>query len=252
MIPSLKDLRLVETDCLILHEAHDETRLARLRDRIESEDEQRNPVVASPHEDRFLVLDGAHRVRALRELGYPFVLVQRVEPPEQAEGWAHLIEDLSLPESGEADGIESSGEPSADAFAEVDTRDGTVFLRSREAGPVARARALWEIQSRYPEGDTIRRVEPDGPVRLSGREALIRYRPFAPEELVEIVGSGAVLPAGVTRFRVQERVLGVRYPLDRMRHGNTRTRNVELRKFIAERWEANRVRLYREPVVLFE
>ena len=252
MIPALKDLRLVETDCLILHEAHDETRLARLRARIESEREQRNPVVASPHEDRFLVLDGAHRVRALRELGYRFVLVQRVEPPERAEGWAHLIEDLSLPDPEEANGIEASEEPSADAFAEVDTRDGTLYLRSREAGSGARARALWEIQSRYPEGDTIRRVEPDGPVRLSGGEARIRYRPFTPEELVEIVGSGAVLPAGVTRFRVQERVLGVRYPLDRMRDGNTRARNVELRKFIAERWEANRVRLYREPVVLFE
>ena len=69
---------------------------------------------------------------------------------------------------------------------------------------------------------------------------------------VEIVGSGTVLPAGVTRFRVRERVLGVRYPLDRMMEGEPRARNVELRRFVSECWAENRVRYYREPVVLFE
>ena len=61
-----------------------------------------------------------------------------------------------------------------------------------------------------------------------------------------------MLPAGVTRFRVQERVLGVRYPLDKMKNGDARTRNVELRGFIESRWNENRVRYYGEPVVLFE
>ena len=253
MIPSLKNLRLVESGCLILHEAHDEARLARLKDRIVSEGEQRNPVMASPYEDRFLVLDGAHRVRAMNELGARFVLVQIVEPPERAEGWGHAVRGFELSGSGARNGLLVSQEPDGVVVAEVETAGGErAFVLSGELGPLARSGVMWDLQSLYPEGAAVRRVEPDGAVRLAGGEALIRYGPFAPEELVEIVTSGSVLPAGVTRFRVRERVLGLRYPLDRMMGGEPRARNVELRRFVAERLAENRVRHYREPVVLFE
>ena len=243
----------MESGCLILHEAHDEARLARLKVRIEAEGEQRNPVIASPHEDRFLVLDGAHRVRALSELGARFVLVQVVEPPERAEGWGHVVGGMGSfgPES--ADGLLVSREPEGEVVAEVETSaGGTAFVLSGEGGPLARSRVMWDLQALYPEGAAVRRIEPDGAVRLSGGEALIRYGAFAPEELVEIVASGDVLPAGVTRFHVRERVLGVRYPLERMMGGEPRARNVELRRLVAARWAENRVRYYREPVVLFE
>nr|MDQ3361488.1 ParB N-terminal domain-containing protein [Actinomycetota bacterium] len=105
MIPSLKDLRLVESGCLLLHEAHDEGRLARLKGRIASEGEQRNPVLASPYGDRFLVLDGAHRVRAMDELGARFVLVQVVEPPERAEGWGHVVRGMDHLGPDDANGL---------------------------------------------------------------------------------------------------------------------------------------------------
>jgi hypothetical protein len=253
VIPSLEDLLLVDLGCLILHEAHDEDRLVRLRDRIEAEGEQRNPVIISPHEDRYLVLDGAHRVRALGELGSRFALVQVVEPPEKAEGWGHLLRGVGRVELDNIEGIEVSDRPGDAPLAEVETSGGeTLLLSAMEDGLRGRVRALWDLQSFYPKGVVVRRVEPDGTARLSGGDALIRYYPFTPGELAEIVDSGTVLPAGITRFRVRERVLGVRYPLDRMMEGDPRVRNAELREFIESRWEENRVRYYGEPVVLFE
>jgi len=253
LIPSLKDLRLVDLECLILHEAHDEDRLARLRERIEVEGEQRNPVIVSPHEDRYLVLDGAHRVRALGELGMPFVLVQVVEPPQKAEGWGHLLSGVERAELGEIGGIDVSGKPGNAPLAEVESAGGeTLFISASEEGLRGRVRALWELQSLYPKGVVVRRVEPDGKARLSGGEALIRYRTFTPRELAAIVASGAVLPAGITRFRVRERVLGVRYPLERMKDGDATAQNVRLREFVKSRWDEDRVRYYGEPVVLFE
>jgi hypothetical protein len=253
VISSLEDLLLVDLGCLILHEAHDEDRLARLRGRIEAEGDQRNPVIVSPHEDRYLVLDGAHRVRALRELGSRFVLVQAVEPPEKAEGWGHLVNGVGRAELEDIEGIEVADSPVNTPLAEVEIAGGgTIFLSTTREGLQGRVRALWELQSYYPEGVVVRRVEPDGTARLSDGEVLIRYYPFTPRELAEIVDSGTVLPAGITRFRVRERVLGVRYPLDRMMEGEPRARNAELRAFIESRWEENRVRYYGEPVVLFE
>jgi L-serine kinase (ATP) / ParB family transcriptional regulator, heme-responsive regulator len=253
VIPSLEDLLLVDLECLILHEAHDEDRLVSLRERIEAEREQRNPVIVSPHEDRYLVLDGAHRVRALGELGSRFALVQVVEPPEKAEGWGHLLDGVGRAELDNIEGIEVSDRPGDALLAEVETAGGeTLLLSAKEDGLRGRVRALWNLQSFYPRGAVVRRVEPDGTARLSRGEALIRYQPFTPGELAEIVDSGTVLPAGITRFRIQERVLGVRFPLDRMKEGDPSARNAELREFVERRWEENRVRYYGEPVVLFE
>ena len=253
MIPSLRDLRLVDLDCLILHEAHDEDRLARLRGRMEAEGEQRNPVIVSPHEDRYLVLDGAHRVRALGELGSPLALVQTVEPPEKAEGWGHLLGGVETAELGNIEVVEASERPGDSPLAEVESAgEETIFLSSTGEGVQGRVRALWSLQSLYPKGIVVRRVESDGAVRLSEKEVLIRYTGFTPGELAAIVDSGSVLPAGITRFRVSERVLGVCYPLENMAGNDVDALNDRLREYVRRRWEVGRVRLYEEPVVLFE
>ena len=253
MIPSLRDLRLVDLGCLILHEAHDEDRLIRLRERMKAEGEQRNPVIVSPHEDRYLVLDGAHRVRALRELGSSLVLVQTVEPPEKAEGWGHLLGRIETTELRNLEGIEASEKPGHNPLAEVETDGvGTIFLSSTGEGLRDLVRALWNLRSLYPKGVVVHRVEPRGTVRDSEGEALIRYRGFTPGELAAIVDSGTVLPAGVTRFRVRERVLGVCYPLENMVGGDVGAQNDKLEEYVRKRWDEGRVRLYGEPVVLFE
>jgi hypothetical protein len=253
LIPSLDDLRLVGLEQLILHEAHDKDRLLRLRDRIEAEGEQRNPVIVSSQEDCCLVLDGAHRVRALQELGSRLALVQLVEPPESAESWAHLLEDVGLAELGGVSEVEVSERPRKRPLAEVETAGGRrYFLASRGEGLLAEVRALWALQELYPEGVVVRRVEPDAPFKMAKGEVMIRYRLFTPGELVEIVRSGAVLPAGITRFRVRERVLGVRYPLEKMKSGDAPARNAELKAFVERLWRENRIRYYGEPVILFE
>ena len=253
MISSLKDLRLVDLGCLILHEAHDEDRLARLRKRMQEEGEQQNPVIVSPHEDRYLVLDGAHRVRALEELGSPLALVQTIEPPEKAEGWGHLLGEVETAELRNLQGIEASANPGHNSLAEVEAAgDETIFLSSTEEGVRGRVRALWSLQSLYPKGVVVHRVESDGTVRLAEDEVLIRYRGFTPKELAAIVDSGTVLPAGITRFRVRERVLGVRYPLEDMEGEDVEKQNARLTEYVRRRWDEGRVRLYGEPVVLFE
>jgi hypothetical protein len=253
VIPSLRDLRLVDLGCLILHEAHDEDRLIRLRERMRAEGEQRNPVIVSPHEDRYLVLDGAHRVRALGEIGSPLALVQTVDPPQKAEGWGHLLGSMKTAELRNLQGIEASDRQGHDPLAEVETAgDGTIFLSSTGEGLQGLVRALWNLQSLYPKGGVVHRVEPDGAVLLSEGEVLIRYRGFTPGELSAIVDSGTVLPAGITRFRVRERVLGVRYPLENMAKGDVDAQNDRLQQFVRRRWDEGRVRLYGEPVVLFE
>ncbi|MDQ3924428.1 MAG: ParB N-terminal domain-containing protein [Actinomycetota bacterium] len=256
MIPALNDLCIAELERLILHEAHDTTRLVRVREDIENEGVQRNPVIVAPYEDLYLVLDGAHRVLAFRELGCRFALVQIVRLPEKAESWGHLLDAPGLQEAlrsiEELEVLEAL--PEWGCLAEACFYGGErLFVKARREGLVPAVRALQRLQDAYPEDDTlVRRVDPGKPVELAVREALLLYRRFTPNELVEIVSKGEELPAGVTRFVVEECVLNVRYPLGHLAGGELGARNEELMKFVRRSWEGNRVRYYTEPVVLFE
>lgn len=255
MIPALNDLRIVELSCLILHEAHDPARLARVREEIADEGVQRNPVIVAPYGDRYLLLDGAHRARALGELGCRLALVQLVELPERAGSWGHLLSaeglGAALRSLEEVEVLETKPERGCLAEARF-SEDERLFVRTREEGLVSAVRALWALRRVYPQGGVVRRVDPARRVGLAVGEAVLFYRRFTPEELAEVVSRGEVLPAGVTRFVVEERVLNVRYPLGLLEEGEPAVRNVELGEFVRRSWQGGRVRYYSEPVILFE
>ena len=254
-IPALAALRIVELSCLILHEDHDPARLARVRDGIRDEAVQRNPVIVAPYGNRYLVLDGAHRVRALTELGLRLALVQTIELPGRAESWGHLLpaENLESALRGLPEVVISTERPDADCLVEVRLHDGRfLYAQARDPGIVASVRALKSLGKVYPKGGVVLRVDPEAGVELGAGEALLLYRRFSPQELAEVVNRGEVLPAGITRFPVPERVLNVRYPLALLEDGEPAARNAELRGFVEESLENNRVRYYAEPVVLFE
>ena len=254
-IPALDALGIVELSCLILHEDHDPARLVRVRDGIREEAVQRNPVIVAPYGDRYLVLDGAHRMRALTDLGLRLALVQTIDLPDRAENWGHLLpaEGLEAALRGLPEVVVSAQRPDENCLVEARFHDGgLLYAQAREAGLVASVRALNSLGSVYPKGGVVRRVDPQAGIELGAGEALLLYRRFSPRELAEVVDRGEVLPAGITRFPVPERVLNVRYPLAFLEDGDTAVRNAELRGFVEESLEKNRVRYYAEPVVLFE
>ena len=254
-IPALDALGIVELSRLILHEDHDPARLARVREGIKGEAVQRNPVIAAPYGDRYFVLDGAHRVRSLAELGLRLALVQTIRLPDKAGSWGHLLPAESLETALRSIPAVAVSEerPSGDCLVEARFSDGRLlYAQARSSGLLASVRALKSIGSVYPKDGVVRRVDPEAGVELGAGEALLLYRRFSPRELVEVVERGEVLPAGITRFPVPERVLNVRYPLALLEEGNPADRTAELKRFVAESLEKNRVRYYAEPVVLFE
>lgn len=265
MRDSIHSLRLVETDRLLLHEAREPARLAALKESIAAEGVQSHPVIAAPQGEHYLVLDGAHRVGALAGLGCRLALVQSVEPPEQAESWTHMLEAPGILErltgrlrslEPEMEGVELArgarcgGELPLGVLAAVETEEGCLALGG--VGPVAeQARALWMLQEAYPEGVAVRRVVPGEPVEPTESRVAVYHRRFSLAELAEVVHEGGTLPAGITRFRVSERVLGVRFPLEPLR-GGVEEGNAELWRLVEDLLRRGRVRRYEEPVVMFE
>jgi hypothetical protein len=254
-IPALDALGIVELSRLILHEDHDPARLARVRKGIREEAVQRNPVIVAPYAERYFVLDGAHRVRALAELGLRLALVQIIDLPGGAESWGHLLpaENLEAALRALPDVVVSDERPDEGCLVEVRfPGDRVLYARAGETGLLASVRALKSLGRIYPKGSVVRRVDPEADLELGAGEALLLYRRFTPRELVEVVERGEVLPAGITRFPVMERVLNVRYPLDLLERGDPAIRTAELGKLVEEALRKNRVRYYAEPVVLFE
>ena len=252
MFPALDKLRVVPLERLILHEAHDEARLATLRDRVAAENVQRNPIIVTPNNEDFLLLDGAHRARTMSTLGCAFVLAQLIEAPKTIESWTHLLTEPDLDRLADSDNILATEEPDG-WLAATETPGGSwSYWRARTPNLACEVRALWDLQAVYPASTPVRRLASGAVESLGAGEVRVHYRTFTVRDLVEIVRGGAVLPAGITRVRVPERVLGVRFPLDCLMDGDPTARNAELRALVERQWKANRVRRYDEPVVLFE
>lgn len=257
-LSELSGLAVVPADALLLHEAHDPARLERLKDRIVSDGKQSNPIIASrvvrsDSEDGFLVLDGAHRAETLRAIGCRFALVQLVGLPEYAEGWRHLLSS-GMPGEDEIvarlEDISGSGD---EAVAEVMFSDGRTFPVRVSPGR-KRVETLREIQSLYPSetNGVVRRLAPGEEVEAEAGRVIIDYRPFPTEGIVEEISWGRTLPAGVTRFTVPGRVLGVGMPLELLFREDPSEASRWLDEAVSSRLAENRIRRYEEPVTLFE
>ena len=89
------DLQLVPARSIRFHERPEPSRTARLSERIRREQVLRNPpIVAVLSNGDYLLLDGANRVTAFLELGFPEIAVQVVDYGDenvQLKGWHHLL-----------------------------------------------------------------------------------------------------------------------------------------------------------------
>lgn len=251
--PELAGLRIIPLEHLLLHEAHDPRRLKRLRERLISEDAQTNPVIASAAgDDGFLVLDGAHRMHALREAGCRLALAQLVALPEEAEGWQHLLRAPGAP--GEMEGVvlHEASKVSDGTVAEVEANGERLLASSLQSDLASRIDALWGLRALYAEGVPVSRFGAGEVVSPSGDEVAVRYRGISSAEILAAVSAGTVLPAGVTRFRVPRRILGVRFPLSLLKENDAARAEGELEVLVSARLRENRLRRYDEPVLIFE
>ncbi|MEO6693368.1 MAG: hypothetical protein ABIO44_13570, partial [Saprospiraceae bacterium] len=81
---------------------------------------------------------------------------------------------------------------------------------------------------------------------------LFIYPQFKKESIVKIASMKDKLPAGISRHSIPNRVLHLKYPIKNLKSGdNLIQRNKELNKFIEDRIASKKVRLYREPTLIF-
>jgi hypothetical protein len=276
-MPDFPSLTFLSVISLLIHERHDDQRTLPLIHRIRSSGVFRNPPVVAPLEDgsdRYMVLDGANRVTALRQMGFPHALVQVVQPDDPGlilHTWNHTVWELnpvrfmrglrSIPglrmkRLGDPD-VQPSLEHECGIALVQSSRGHLYTLCAQAADLETRVLLLNDLVDSYKD-----RARFD---RTSQRDAcslvnvypsfcgLVIFPNFNIHDLLRLAGKSYLLPAGVTRFLISPRALHLNYPLDELAADKPlRDKNQALHKWIQDRLAHKGVRYYAESTYLFD
>lgn len=271
--PSSIQLRFVLLEQMLLHEEDDPLRVKRLIHALKNDGKLRNPPIVAEHEGHYIVLDGATRTTALRAMNYRDALVQVVDyygETIKVSTWHHVLVGLPpnylLSYLADVDGITLQPVDPGTAKRMLETREiaccvvmqnGQNFAVLCSDNNVERARLLCELVAVYRgKAEVHRTVEVDLPALIEEYpelSAVVVFPPFSPDEITQVAMNGAKMPMGITRHLVSGRALGLDVPLDMLSDAQSLvSKNEWLREQIGKRLQTNKIRLYQEPVFIFD
>jgi len=264
-------LLVVPLDKVFPHEHVDPKRVARLAKRLETDGLLVNPTVVVQVDEKFVVLDGASRITALKELGYAHAIVQIVSDLEEIElrTWNHVICGAEaghlvkmLDDLPEVSTIESNPNKILDDMLElgglcyIHAIDGKVFIIQPAAG-INHLEALNKLTNTYIENYQVLRTIKEKIEELQQEHpdlaALVVFPEYPVEQVLQIAKAGRVLPAGITRFIIPGRVLRLNAELSLLKSDESvEEKNKWLYELVTEKQAGSRIRYYKEPVYLLD
>lgn len=273
------DLKVVTIGLVVPHEHIDMKRVSRLMERLEEDGRLMNPPITTYWKERYIILDGATRYSALKNLGYPHAVVQVVDKDQagfQLHTWYHAISVEDKPGAGQnfaelaaclsqIEGLRLSPLPHEDAqdalkrpaslcyFAD---RDGNLTLAEAMPG-VPKLKVMNGIVDAYNEWGSVERTLLTDTDRLVAQfpklAAVAIFPQFAPEAVFDAAAEGDLLPAGLTRFVIPGRILRLNADLERlMRDEPLAEKRAWFDNFLSSKLSRSRLRVYQEPVVLLD
>jgi L-serine kinase (ATP) / ParB family transcriptional regulator, heme-responsive regulator len=271
----MPDLRVISAAELLLHEQHDAQRTEPLLRRLQCDGVLKNPPIVAPirGEQRYVVLDGANRVTAMKVLGIAHIAVQVVDYEDaelSLDTWHHLIKGVVADRvRGMLRALESVKIDLADAvharaqlarreiLAFVEYLNGEVWTLQASGDLHQRSQRLNEIVDLYKGQAHVFRANTDHlPSLLPLHDdvaALVVFPRFVPAEIIDLARVGACLPAGITRHVIPRRALRVNVPLTVLNGGASLSeKNTWLADWLAQQQASRAVRYYHESTFLFD
>jgi hypothetical protein len=249
---------VVPLESIRRHEEVDPLRVKRLVRRIEAEGVQVNPMVCTPAPDgELILLDGATRTESLKKLGFEHAVVQMVKPDTVTlEAWHHVVRGCDREEL-----VDAVTQRSDLILSE---EEGTPVIRLRDGGSrlvlgdgVSANATLSSLVGSYVGRWRVSRVAEPGIDSVAWRfpdwSAVVEFPTLSLDDVMKAAITDDLIPAGVTRFLVDERALLLNAPLDLLAGQWSRDEKQErLDELIAERAQDGRVRRYEETVFILD
>jgi hypothetical protein len=225
--------------------------------RLEADDRLGNPPIVFALDDRFVLIDGANRIAALRALGYRHTVVQ-VATPEvvQLTTWHHALV-ATTPEQvvnalDQVTELAMDGESDEPAVCVVQLAGGRrIQVRPKPgADPTT---VLSPLVAGYLRHAVVRRaVKPDLAAHPDAA-ALVEFAELTLEDVLAAARHGTLLPAGVTRFVIPGRVLSLNAPLAPLRSQEpAQALDGWLAELVVARRLEGRIRHYPEAVFVLD
>jgi hypothetical protein len=279
-------LHVVPVDQVAPHESHHGRRVADLAARLVTDGRLVNPPVTAAVGEKYVLLDGATRLTALRELGYPHIVVQAVDLERQQielHTWYHVVRGggsaTLLRILHEVPGLQLTPRPlgplvnpffgegvmgrflaAERIIGHLVTAEGQGF--ALVAAPETVVDGDWlDVLNRMVEsyglwGNVERALNAEvGPLvgQYPDLAAVVRFPQFTPRQVLALAAQGRTLPAGITRFVIPGRILRLNVPLDWLGSPEPlSTKQARLDELLRERLVHRRVRYYEEPVLLLD
>lgn len=277
MQPEMPRLAFLPLERTLIHERHDDQRTLPLIHRIRTSGVFRNPPVVAPFLDgslRHMVLDGANRITALREMGIPHALVQVVEPGDpglRLQNWSHIVWELGPERFLEGlravpglqlkplEDRETTPDLVSDCgLAHVQLPGGEIFsLCCTGRRLEERVACLNAVVDSYRERARLDRANTASILPLAhiypNLSGMVVFPNFILPDVMRLAGAGYLLPSGITRFTISPRVLHLNYPLEELQSSQPLDeKNERLQRWIHDRLAHKGVRYYAEATILFD
>ena len=273
-LPALPEMQIVDTESMHPHEDIDQGRSHRLIRDLQTQGFLKNPPAVWRVEDeaeRYVVLDGANRTMAVREMGFPHMLVQIANEGVEVRNWNHILSSgdldpvlekvrrISRIEVSETDEFRAAAALArGESIAYMVLPDGiTLQLNIESEGVVEKLKDLTEFVKTY-EGKF--RRERTTTANLNGltnlfqdMNCLIVFPQFTVDDVVEVTSHGHMFPSGLTRFLISPRALRVNFPLAMLADRSpVEEKRKALEDWVRQRVEQRRVRYYAESTFVFD
>ena len=264
-------LRVVDIKDVVKHELIDPRRVEKLKATLSQADVFTNPPIVAEDKDKYIVLDGATRTTAMRELGFNHMIVQVLSSLNDCklDTWQHVIRKVdprqiidllnAMPE------ITLVETPSGDVLEKMAEHGGLCYMITtnekyyhiQPAPDVNHLDALNRLTNAYIEASVVTRTTHIDIGELikayPDMAALMVFPKYGPRQVVQIARSGHALPAGITRFLIPGRVIGLNAQMDILKAGATlQEKNQWLYQFTMEKLDYDKARLYQESVYLLD
>lgn len=266
-------LQLVPIELVVPHEETDAKRVARLMERLEADGRLVNPPITTYWKGKYVILDGATRFTAFKELGYPHIIVQVASTNRDGvtlHTWYHAISserpftELQT-ELQKINGLTLTPLATADIPAVFQRPDalcyfldpsGNALLATAAPGPHQLTTMNQMVQC-YNQWGSVERTLLTNPSRLLAQfphmAAVAIFPQFKPETVFDVASDGRFVPAGLTRFVIPGRILRLNADLQRLKADEPLAiKRAWFNDFLAEKLARSRLRYYQEPVVLLD
>ncbi|MDR6225692.1 ParB N-terminal domain-containing protein [Desmospora profundinema] len=216
----LSSILIVSPERVINHEEHEPSRLQKISEVIQKENVLRHPILVTPiSKDKYMTLDGTHRLESLKQLGCKYIPIQVVTQGDlKVDTWDHVVKNGKwlddLVSECSTNPVELDEESPICIFKTDDGESIPVYYKTGEESMIGRLNFWRTIVENYSVDHAIERLPAHALSKPAQGKVLVRHYRLSLDEIVGILSMKETVPSGITRFVVSGRLLNICIPLD--------------------------------------